>query len=222
MAQVRVGDVVADYTLAVREINGQVVSRYAHAMRQGDTFPPIVIDKNTMRLIVGFHRFAAYKSFQKPDLEVPAILKEFKNETEMLIYAAGDNRRNGYPMTTFEQKNIHWRLNRLGVEEVLIAETLGLSVDKLKTWSADSVIVGKDRQPLKRGLKHMRNQKVKPEVYEDIKQHYSGWNVTFHANQIIKQLKNNTLDPTNEEQNTVLGHLGTMIVDYLASVEDAA
>jgi len=216
--KMRLGDVIADYSLAIRDINSHTIARYAEEMRLGDQFPAMIVDESSGRLVAGFHRYGAYKTFRDPELTVLVETRKFADEVEMLIFATNDNRVTTLPLTTFERKNIYFRLKKLKVKETILASVLGLSIDKFETWNADTVIVGRDRKPLKRGLKHLRGTKVSAKVYKDMQKHYSGWDLTFHANQIIGHLVNRTIDVGNEQQNKALCELGSLLMEYLSGV----
>ena len=80
-----IGDIVIDPKYQVRmEINPTTSSKYFKCMKLGHKFPPVVIDKKTMKLIGGFTRIEAYKKFKNPLMEIPAKIVSFKNEKEKL------------------------------------------------------------------------------------------------------------------------------------------
>lgn len=216
---IRLGDIVIETSLAVREINGQLITRYAEAKKGGAEFPPVLLEQGTNRLVAGFHRVRAYQMVLEPDAQIPAEHREFADAAALLLAAGESNSNHGLQMTRFEQKNLTARLLDLKVKRERIAQALNVSAERITRWDDDKVIVMKsgkrERKPLKHGLAHMRGQTVSAETYADIRDHYSGWNVSFHAKQIMKHINNATIDADDSEQNTLLADLRAAIDGYL-------
>jgi len=76
--------------------------------------------------------------------------------------------------------------------------------EKFKSHFA--VVNGKP-EPLKRGLEHLDNKVVSTEVYENIKEHYSGWNSNYHARQLIMMIDDKTINLKDEKTVEVLSEL---------------
>ena len=67
-AQVELRDIVLDPILQVRDTDNHTIARYSRCVKQGDKFPPIVID-DKKRLVCGWHRYAAFKQAYKDPLK---------------------------------------------------------------------------------------------------------------------------------------------------------
>lgn len=130
---VRLGDVVADYSYQVRkEINKHVTNQYADSMRSGQQFPPLILEQGTNKIVCGFTRYAAYQKAFDPDHMIPAITKIFKSDLERVYYATEDNHAHGERLTTFDIQNILAHIKRLGGKEEIAAEKLGMSLGKIR------------------------------------------------------------------------------------------
>jgi hypothetical protein len=54
-------ELVQDYSLYPRTVTDDAhVARLVEALRAGETFPPVVADKASRRVVDGFHRIKAY------------------------------------------------------------------------------------------------------------------------------------------------------------------
>ena len=107
--KVRLMDLIQAPELQVREVNPVVVGNYSESIKAGAVFPPIIIDEKN-RIICGNHRFSAYKKNYEPDALIECEVVKGKSDVDLIMIAAGDNSKNGWPLTTFEKKSISLRL----------------------------------------------------------------------------------------------------------------
>lgn len=219
---IKLCDIREDGTLQIRKINKQIVGEWVNKMKLGIQFPPMLIDGKSKKLIDGFHRIRAYQQALKVDDEVSVIMKDYKDEGEMILDAYSENNKHGFSMSTFDNKKGLYRLRGLGISENIIQITLGISNIKIKKWDRENVIVIVDNEkvtmPIKKGNEHLYGQEISKEVYEDMDQTYSGWNVTFHVNQILKRINDGTIDKNNEEQNMALAELRDAINIFIKKI----
>ena len=89
----------------VREINEQIINTYADGLRQGVEFPLIVIDQNN-DIIEGNHRYKAMLKCYSPTKKIEVLKHEFKDIVDRLKYAAGCNQKNGFRMSTYDEKRL--------------------------------------------------------------------------------------------------------------------
>jgi len=97
-------------TQARAKLNENVVAEYAAHMRDGDTFPPLIVffDGTDYWLADGFHRYFAYKQHGTLDVEVE--IKEGTKD-DALLYASGAAARRGLPLTHQDLKCIIKRMS---------------------------------------------------------------------------------------------------------------
>lgn len=221
--KVKLSKVLADGYYAVREINTHVIAQYADAMKQGNIFPPIVLMKGTNQLICGYHRYTAYKMVFDPDYEIEVEYRKYSQESDAYIDAARDNAQHGSPLTIFEKKGIITRAKKYGIDMNKLSSIFGISKEKLEKWTYESVMVpdangNLEEKPLKGGNGHLAGKEMTRETYDDMKNSYSGWNVTFHVNQIIKHINNGTIDYYDKAQNEKLYELSKLLETYIPKV----
>lgn len=92
-----------------QQLNQEVVAEYAGAMKQGTTFPPVIVffDGDSYWLADGFHRIAAKQA--NGDLEIIAERK-FGSRREAILYAAGANATHGLRRTSADKRRAIERL----------------------------------------------------------------------------------------------------------------
>jgi len=218
----KLSSLIVDTEYQVRKkVNGQVVNKYAEAMRVGNNFPPMVIEEGTNKIVCGFTRFEAYTKAFDPNYEASVEFRSFKDESERILFATKENTHHGQPLETWDIKNIAVRLRSLGISDETIAFEVGMSTVKLVKLAGQTVTVpmrilsGKKKafkevrfdskkgnlklveKPVKRGLAHLHGTQVTAEVHHNIEDHYSGQPVTYHVNQVIMRIDDGTVDKGN-------------------------
>jgi len=90
-------------TQARAEINQMTVVEYAGAIKEGHTFPPIVVffDGDFYWLVDGFHRLSAYRLAEIQD-DIEVILKQ-GSLRDAILYAVGANAEHGLRRTTADK-----------------------------------------------------------------------------------------------------------------------
>lgn len=74
----------------------EVVQDYVERLKDGDTFPPVIVYKvseNNYILASGFHRFEAHKIIQSK--QINAVIREYSSDLEVLKEAIESNVRHG-------------------------------------------------------------------------------------------------------------------------------
>ncbi|MFB5623019.1 MAG: hypothetical protein ACE5RH_03405 [Nitrosarchaeum sp.] len=138
VTQMRFGDIILDNFYQVRSKVTTTSSRmmeYVQYMKNGDKFPPLVIDKSTNNVICGFTRYHAYdRAYKDPDMMIDVIIMDFKSDREKLTYATRDNATHGQPLTSFDRKNIISRLSDLDCTPSELSSILGMSELQVKKY----------------------------------------------------------------------------------------
>lgn len=230
MTTVTLADIVVDPTIQVREVENFTVSTYAQAMKAGAKFPPVVLEQGTNRLVAGNHRYYAYKSVGTPETKIPCTYRTFKDEAEVIRFAAKDNAQHGRPLDTWDKKRIAMRLRQLGDDPELISEILGVTVSRVESWAEMAVIVtgkkGKKQlrtpQPVKHGLEHMAGKEITAEVYEEHKKRDYGTTVKNLAAIITRHITDELIDVSDEKTIENLKALHTALSTFLKKDEVAA
>lgn len=204
-----------DQILDLRPVNPLFVSRYRQAMRNGDKFPPLIIDRQGA-IISGNHRYSAYLAEFGEDYEIEVIIKTYKTAAERIEDAIRDNAKHGNPLDGITRKRAVLILTELGRKPGEIANLLGVSVKRIEEMAGMSVmIVGGGTHPLKRGLEHMAGKKVTPEEYEEHRTMDQGVPAAQCAQQLIRWIHNGWIDWTDIKTVSVMKELRNAIPEKI-------
>lgn len=208
-----------DTILELRPVNPVFVSRYRQAMRNGDVFPKITVDADNT-IISGYHRYNAYLEEYGDSHEIDVIKVAFKSEAERIEYAVKDNSKHGNPLDGITRRRVVLKLTELGREPEAIAKLLGVAVKRIDELAGFSVVVrGKDgrneHKAIKRGLEHISGTSVKKQAYEEHSKRDLGIPAKQAANQLIRWIRNDWIDRSNEETANVLAELKAELEGWL-------
>jgi hypothetical protein len=187
-------DIVIDPTIRVREVNTFVTSRYSEAMRAGEIFPPITIDKKN-RLVRGHHRVYSYKAVFEPDHEIECEISKNTNDADLIMEALEDNCRHGEPLTTWEKKVAVLRLvNDYKKDIEAVSKIIGVTIGRIEEWNEMIVVVTPEPgdmnkkshvASIKKGAEQMKGKTVTRKEYETHETHDLGVPPRFHMNKLI-------------------------------------
>lgn len=111
-----------------KPLDPEVVERYAHDMRQGDTFPPLIVHRDAHAILGGNHRHAAHVAANHTT--APAYLVTGDPAT-LLRIAVEDNRNHGLPTTPAERLDHACALVEAGIAHGDAARIVGIPAPKL-------------------------------------------------------------------------------------------
>lgn len=239
---IRLGDVIVDPTYQVRKsTSGHKVREYAEAMRHGDEFPAVTIEADTLKVVDGFTRIAAYQKVLTPDDKIPAIQKTFSKPGDRIAYAARRNMQNGYTLDQWERENVVAMLRSHGFTPDQIAPVVNWTVERVDNYVGVIVSMGKRKKTVKRdtpdegntntvifetpsghhqaalkgGLNHLRGKTVPRSVAENIRDHYTGHSARFVARQLLYRINDDTVNVADRNEMDTLKELQKALGDFL-------
>jgi hypothetical protein len=176
-------------------------------MRQGDQFPPILVDQD-LRVISGNHRTQSYLEEFGPDHEIQVKVKTYTSEAERIEDAIKENAKHGNPLDGISRKKAIVTLSELGVDPERIAKLLNISVRRVEQMGEEVVLVrgfsatgtqAATPQPVKRGLSHMHGERVTKTAYADHMERDRGVSARHMANQLTRWINAGWVDLENEK-----------------------
>lgn len=223
----KIRDLIMDEKLLeLRPINLFVVSRYRQSMRTGAIFPPLIIEKGTMRVISGNHRLEAYRGEYSGEREIEVVEETYKNEAEAIRRFAEENSRHGNPLSGIEKKNIIQKLLEHGDSLETVSQVLNMPVKRVEQYAGFNVVVigkGNKRElkPVKHGLQHIAGMTMKAKEYTTHIQHDRGVPAKSLAQQLTRWIKNGWIDREDVETMDALNDL-SQAISTLFGEQDAA
>jgi ParB-like chromosome segregation protein Spo0J len=156
---------VEDFSLYPRNtVSDTHVNDLARALSAGDSLPPIVAEKGTLRIVDGVHRRRAHIKAFGDEATVEVDLRTYENEAELYLEAVRFNSAHGRKLDRHDQTRIVLRLQELQVEPSAIALALHVPEQEIRTLAIRVVYdEAGTAVPQKRGLEHLRGTVLRPE-----------------------------------------------------------
>lgn len=150
MQKVLLSQCVVDMTIYPREsVDAQHVSELARAVESGAELPPIVLCKNSKRVVDGVHRLRAYKKLFGDEHAVKAVFKNYSSDREMFIDAMRYNAIHGKRLTHSDRQHCLTVADRFRIGTKSLADALQVAPGHLGALSGSSrgnlVVVSKPR-----------------------------------------------------------------------------
>lgn len=147
------------------------VGDLVYAMEAGAQLPPPVIDRDTRKIVDGFHRARAQRKRLGEDGTIDADVQEFADDAAMLLESARLNSVHGQPLGRYDQRVVHIKAKALGVSDEEVAGALNITTTRLLSVSimeAKAEDGGAD-VPLKQGFKHLGGSYLTREQINEVR-----------------------------------------------------
>lgn len=217
MKHLKASTLVLDYNLYPREkIDPTHIREMAESLALGITLPPILVDRESKRVIDGFHRIRAHQKVYDLDVEVPVILKTYNNDMEMFLEAMRLNASHGRKLSPYDKARCLARAEELKLEPEIVASALHMAPQRLGEIKATRFAQYK-AEPivLKRTAAHMAGGELTQEqVAYNTKA--GGMNQSFYINQITTMLEADAVDWANHSVTSGLQRLHELLEQTLS------
>lgn len=138
MTSVALSAIVFDDSIYPRaEWSRSTIDRYADALAAGETFPPIVLEAGTNRLLDGMHRARAHRAAEYESIAVE--YHEIPAGVPAKLYAASLSARNGDRIVAEDMRQIAREIAAANPDfsVVIIAKHLGVTRQTVGKWVGD-------------------------------------------------------------------------------------
>jgi len=215
---VAISSLVFDHNLYPRfEIDNYCVSDYARAMAAGASFPSIVADLKSRRIVDGWKRAKAALKLGGDGASIQVEFRAYKTEADLLLDAISSNTRHGERIGRYDLQRCAILGAQLGIAEELLAAAMRVAPAhleqiraKLRSTRAGDVIankqVGAHLPPI-----------ITVKQADGIRRS-GGNNQGFVVNQLINLIESNLLDTGNERLMERLARLAELLEGVLAEV----
>lgn len=169
--QVPLATLVVDFSLYPRNtVDEQHVSELVKALQSGATLPPLIVDRASKRVVDGVHRKMAQTRFMGEGASVAVEFRDYADDAALFLDAARLNAAHGRRLERQDQTRIILKLQELKVDERTIAIALHIPEPEVKTLAVRIVYDSTGAAvPQKRGLEHLRGQKLNDAQIEAMK-----------------------------------------------------
>jgi ParB-like chromosome segregation protein Spo0J len=132
MPLIELDKIVIDDTMYIRPggLDAQNVASLMHSMQAGEPIPQAVVERSTMIMVDGRHRFDAARRLKRKSLD--CVLKDYASPQKRLIDASRLNRSHGKALSQWDRVHISTLADALGgIEPEELADAMGITVEKL-------------------------------------------------------------------------------------------
>lgn len=202
-------ELVMDWSLWPRyeanDLDSTNVNQLKEAIKAGVALPPIIADKNSFRIIDGFHRVSAYLGLFGDDAEVDVELREYSNDTEMFIESARINSSQGLKLSPKDKVHVMLTLRRKKIPLAKIGEILGMTKEKVQSFleKRTATVDTGEKIPLSAGAMNLAGKKLTKEQ-EKYARTANGMLPIVNARLLLNALRANSYPLTEKEINVLL------------------
>jgi hypothetical protein len=168
--QVSLSDLVEDADVYPRGMVSEVhVADLAYALDAGAQLPVPVIDRETQKIVDGFHRVRAHRKRLGENGVIDADVREYGSDAEMLLASAGLNSAQGRSLGRYDQRVVSIRARKLGADDAEIAAALHVTPARLLQIEVRVARSDEGDVPLKRGVEHLGGSYLSAEQVTEIR-----------------------------------------------------
>jgi hypothetical protein len=214
--KVKAASLVLDFNLYPRHhVDEQCIADYVNVLKAGGSFPPVLVDKKTRRVVDGFKRTRAHLHFGGGDVEIEATFKTYASEDELLYDAIELNSTHGERLAHYDIQRCIILGRELRMSDATIAKALHLPLARFEKF-AGYIHTGADGQ-LMASKQSSRNlptgEGAKPLTQKQTEAvPKQGGNPQLHyVNQVILFIEARTLDKKNERLMERLEYLAGLL-----------
>jgi hypothetical protein len=131
-------ELVFDWNLwprqSVQKLDSTNLARMKAALRSGFELPPIVVNKDDLRIVDGFHRTKAVLSVFGDGGKIKADVREYENDAAMFLEAGTLNAYQGLTMSPKDRAHFIIKCRRMKIPPAVIASALHIDVEKMQEF----------------------------------------------------------------------------------------
>lgn len=194
MTTIKVGELVIDYGILPRGgVNFAHMDNLKNAALAGESFPPIVAERSTKRVVDGLHRYTMYVQLYGEVHEVEVDFRDFADENELWLAAVEANATHGLTYTAYDRRRILVEAEKRGISRDIISNAIKMPVEKadrkLATGSAfvKTPVGHRQRVPLRTGLKNLAGRDLNERQVEANGK--SGMRAEYHCEALVALLR---------------------------------
>jgi hypothetical protein len=191
---VRVGELVIDNGILPRgAVNFAHVGNLKNAALAGASFPPMVAERGTKRVVDGLHRYTMYVQLYGEKHEVEVEFRDFADENELWLAAVEANATHGLAYSAYDRRRILVEAERRGISRDVISSAIKMPVEKadrkLETGSAfvKTPVGDRERVPLRTGLKRLAGRELNKRQVEANRK--AGMKAEYHCETLVALLR---------------------------------
>lgn len=220
--QLPLAQLVEDFDLYPRQaVSSENVSDILGAIKAGLPIPAPIVDRESKRIVDGFHRCRAWRRELGEDGVIDVDLRDYSSEVELFRAAVEFNISHGRKLEAIERRKIALRLRDMGDGDTEIARILHIPPARVEKIFLRTATVTEENgsirlEPLKRPFFHLSGTELTEGQSQAIRT-APGTSYSLLIRQLRSAMQNRFIDRTDENLINSLQELAYDILAYLES-----
>jgi hypothetical protein len=229
-----VKDLLFDKSLYPRNCpNFAHIGTLMNALQSGNGLPPMIVEKDTHRIIDGVHRWNAYKKVYGEDYDAPVEERTYKDDNDAWEDAVRLNAEHGLTYTEYDRTRILVEAEKRGITKDIVANLIHVPATKLekKFLSSTAVVhrvIGsgsgkqnvRERVALRTSLKGLAGKTLSRKQEEANKK--GGLRAAYCASALLELLDADLLEFCSKDTRLKLTLLSEALVEKIAEANHKA
>lgn len=203
-------------------VDGIYVAHLADALKAGVTLPPIRVERETLEVVDGVHRWHAHRKMYGPDYQIAVMRLSFNNAEEKFLAGLRENAHHGRALAPLDMKHCIELAERLAFDLERVQVALAISPERFTRYAAEFAHTESGQKViLPRSMRHLAGQIVPDASMQTIRS-ADGSTLRAHARQLIRALSRGLVDWVDEDTVATLHELHEMLARVLPAKQGAA
>ena len=217
--QLAASSLIQDFKLYPRaQVDSYHVGEMVESLRAGTMLPPIIADRESKRIIDGFHRVRAHQRAFGINAKVRVDLRDYPDEATMFKEAMTLNSSHGRNLTMYDKTRCLLLAKEMGIERTVVSTALNITVERADQLLLDRVAAS--GEVLKRTMHHLAGKTLTEEQAEHNRARAGGLDQLFYINQVVALLETDSIDWTRANVKDKLHLLSALLAEKLAQVSE--
>jgi len=193
------------------------VCQLADALKAGESFPPILIDSKTLRIIDGVHRWKACIKHFGDATSIECETEKFGSEQEMFLRAIEANTAHGLRLTPFEQTRVITLADEKRINREDLARVLRITVDRIERVCSTKMAFTKEGRPIAlKGSMQSFAQETLGKKQLAVNEYAGGLKPLYYINHLIGLIEAGIVDRLHPHALLRLARLRDLLNENLA------
>jgi hypothetical protein len=184
-----------DYSIYPRErLNNYHVEELIEAIKAGVKLPLIRADKDTLKVVDGWHRIEAFKKLYGDTATIETELIKYGSVAEMFQDAIRLNASHGQSLSVMDEAHCLSKAQEFHLEQAAVATLLNITIERATEIVSNRLAIsGEGSVVLKGSTAYLAGRNLTKEQ-ENYNRKAGGMHQSFYINQVIAMLESDAVD----------------------------
>lgn len=181
-----------------QQLNTFHIARLANALRAGASFPPVIADRATRKLVDGAHRTRATLQVGGPNAVISVAWRDYADEAALFLDAVAANAAHGLALTQIDLTQTILKAERLGADLGDLQRRMHMTPDRFADLTRRRAITTEGVEvALKPSFAHLAGRQITPEAAA-ANRHGLGVSPRIQLRQLLRSIQSDAIDWQDE------------------------